>query len=468
MACPITGAPSAGKEKNLMNSPVVYCDILRHIPEADWGEVYFQRSASQSVFYTDKKIEEVSASSSAGCSARLLKGRRTAFSVVSGVDRNAAADALEGACRIASIKTPAMPDCGFPLERPQICFPDDISFLDKTDRLLRRECPWIRQLSLSCYTNVKSAAAVCSDQAVNIENCHSSFAVEVIVERNGRVESGYSSFSKSGSSEQFFCELQPEKTARLALNEALENLRAVECPTGAMPVFLSEKAGGTIIHEACGHGMEADLVFEEQSSFAGLKGKQAAAECVTIVDDPMLPGLYGSFDQDDEGTPGRRTILVENGILKNYLTDRRTSRLFGIPLTGNGRRQSYASLPVPRMSNTYVLPGIDTSEAMIESIRHGLYVCRMGGGEVNTTTGEFVFEVTQGYLIKNGRIAAPVKGASLIGRGIEALRGIRAVGEHLCMEPGMCEKEGQSVPVTDGQPSLLIDGLVVGGTAAGR
>lgn len=189
---------------------------------------------------------------------------------------------------------------------------------------------------------------------------------------------------------------------------------------------------------------------------------------MTVVDDASLPGLYGSFACDDEGTPSRRTVLIERGILKNYLTDKRCARLYDLPLTGNGRRSSYASLPMPRMSNTFVAEGPREQGEMIQSVSRGLFVRRMGGGEVNTTTGEFVFDVTQGYLIEDGKITRPVKGASLIGRGIDALMGIRAVGKRLHMEPGMCEKEGQSLPVTDGQPSLLVDGLVVGGTAADR
>lgn len=442
--------------------------FLSALPGIDGGDLYFQRSASRSLSYSDGKVEEVSSSSSAGCSARLLKGRSSAFAVVSGVERGGAARALAEAARIASVKSGKVPAMNFPIDRVQAFFPENVDFFGETDRCLRAECGWIRQITLSCSANARRYVVVSPEgsRAGEVEHC--SFAAEVIVERNGRLESGYDAFSLSGDAREFFRELSANNVARRALREALLNLEAVECPTGAMPVLLSDEAGGTIVHEACGHGMEADLAFEEQSSFAGKIGRQVAAEDVTVVDDASIPGLYGSFACDDEGTPSRRTVLVERGILKNYLTDKRCARLYGLPLTGNGRRSSYAGLPMPRMSNTFVAEGTREQGEMIQSVPRGIFVCRMGGGEVNTTTGEFVFDVTQGSLIEDGKITRPVKGASLIGRGIDALMGIRAVGKRLHMEPGMCEKEGQSLPVTDGQPSLLIDGLVVGGTAADR
>jgi len=442
--------------------------FLSALPGIDGGDLYFQRSASRSLFYSDGKVEEVSSSSSAGCSARLLKGVSSAFAVISGVERDGAPRALAEAVRIASVKGGKVPAVTFPIDRVQAFFPEDVDFFGETDRRLRTECGWIRQITLSCSANARRYVVVSPEgiHSGEVERC--SFAAEVIVERNGRLESGYDAFSMSGDAHAFFRELSAENVARKALQEALVNLEAAECPTGAMPVLLSDEAGGTIVHEACGHGMEADLVFEEQSSFAGKIGRQVAAEDVTIVDDASLPGLYGSFACDDEGTPSQRTVLIERGILKNYLTDKRCARLYGLPLSGNGRRSSYACLPTPRMSNTFVAEGTREQGEMIQSVPRGIFVCRMGGGEVNTTTGEFVFDVTQGYLIEDGKITHPVKGASLIGRGIDALMGIRAVGKRLHMEPGMCEKEGQSLPVTDGQPSLLIDGLVVGGTAAER
>lgn len=442
-----------------------HTEMLKGLSGVDWSDIYFQRSAVKSLLFNDGKIEEVSSSSVGGCSARLQKGRRSALAVVSGVEKGAGGKALAEACRIASVSAPRQADRDFPFARPQVYFPEDVQFFRDVDAALRHECPWIRQVTLSGSSAVRDFGVVSSEGGTTGRLQRNSFTAYVLLEREGRVESGYSALSCTGGAKAFFQELDPEAVARKALQEALTGLEAVECPSGAMPVVLADSAGGTIIHEACGHGMEADLVFEEQSCFKDKIGGSVAAECVTIADDPTIPGLYGSYDCDDEGVPATRTVLVERGILKNYLSDRRSSRLYGVPLTGNGRRMSFSSLPMPRMSNTFVLSGEDDQNEMIQRVPRGLLVCRMGGGEVNTTTGEFVFDVTQGYMIEGGKVTRPVKGASLIGSALDVLKGIKAVGKRLCMEPGMCEKEGQSLPVTDGQPSLLIDGLVVGGTA---
>jgi len=440
-------------------------EALIGVSGADWGDVYLKRGNSRSLYFSDGKIEETSSRCTSGCSVRLLRGKHTAIASSSGVEHGAVPRMWNEACRLASVTAPALPDGDFPLERPRVFFPDDLEFCYHLDKELRRECKWISQVSMSCSSSLSHSALACADGQFASSRQFTSFGVSVLLERDGRVESGSSFWSRRGDAREYFAALEPDRLARKALDRALLNLEAVECPAGTMPVVLSESAGGTIIHEACGHGMEADLVYEEHSCFAGMIGQQVAAESVTIVDDATVPGAYGSYDIDDEGVPASRTVLVENGILKAYLTDRRSARLYGHQLTGNGRRSGYATLPLPRMSNTFVTPGQDDEQSMIAKAGHGLYVRRMGGGEVNTTTGEFVFEVTEGYLIENGAVTKPVKGASLIGTGIQALKGIRAVGRHLHLESGICEKGGQSAPVTDGQPSLLIDGLIVGGTA---
>ena len=441
-----------------------YSELLKSLPGVDWSDIYFQRTTGKGIFYEDGKIEEVSSGSSGGCSASFQIGARTALASVSGVEKGAARQALSEVCRIASITPPKSPALDFPFSRQSVDFPEDVQFLRDMDVMLRNECSLIRQVTLSWSAGVNEFGVVNPEAIRSGRFERNSFRVHVLVESGGRVESGSSSFSLTGTSDEFFKALNAEKVARKALKYALTALEAVACPTGPMPVLLSDSAGGTMIHEACGHGMEADLVFEEKSHFASKKGQMVAAECVSIVDDATLPWLNGSYEFDDEGTPASRTVLIENGDLKNYLTDRRCSRLYNLPLTGNGRRMSFASSAMPRMSNTCVLCGNDDQDEMIQSIPRGLFVERMGGGEVNATTGEFVFEVSRGRLIEDGKITRPVKGASLIGSGIKALMGIRAVGKRLRMLPGMCEKRGQSVRVSDGQPSLLIDGLVVGGT----
>ena len=222
-----------------------------------------------------------------------------------------------------------------------------------------------------------------------------------------------------------------------------------------------------MIHEACGHGLEADIIRKDYSVYRDRIGELVANPLVTIVDDATLEGRYGSYLFDDEGTPARRTVLVEDGVLKGYMTDILSARMAGLPLTGNGRRESYRHQPLPRMSNTFITAGNGKRDEMIAGMKRGLLVSRMGGGEVNPTSGDFVFYVTEGYLVEDGRVGAPVRGATLTGNGPESLRNISAVGETLVLEPGTCGKSGQGVPVTDGQPTLLIDNLIVGGCDTG-
>ena len=440
-------------------------EAIANARSADWGDIYMKRSAARNLYFTDGKIEEISSSVSAGCSARLLRGRYTALASASGVESDALSLVWDDACLQASVNAPALPKLDFPLERPRAFFPDDWECCYRIDRELRHECPWVRQIIISGASSCSSVGLATREAVRTWRREACSFSVSVLLERDGRVENGYSSWRRANDAREFFERLDLERMARKALDRALLNLEAVECPAGVMPIVLSDRAGGTIIHEACGHGMEADLVYEEDSCFAGKIGVPVAAENITIVDDATVHGAYGSYVHDDEGTPAQRTVLVENGVLKNYLTDRRSAMLYHLPLTGNGRRSGYASMPQPRMSNTFVTPGTEDEHEIVARVPHGLYVRSMGGGEVNTTTGEFVFEVTEGYLIENGAVTKPVKGATLIGTGLEALKNIRAVGKNLHLDPGICEKEGQSVPVTDGQPSLLIEGLTVGGTA---
>jgi TldD protein len=240
-------------------------------------------------------------------------------------------------------------------------------------------------------------------------------------------------------------------------------LGAKPCPAGTMTVLLDGSAGGAMIHEACGHGLEADIVQKDFSTFRDKIGQSVASPIVNIVDDATLPDKWGSYGCDDEGNPARRNVLVENGVLKNYMTDILSAKRGELPVTGNGRRESYHHLPLPRMSNTFVTPGDSKYEDMLGSMGNGLLVKKMGGGEVNPTSGDFIFQVTEGYLVKDGKIGPLVKGATLAGNGPDALWNIVSVGGELSLDSGTCGKGGQGVPVTDGQPSLLIKNLIVGG-----
>ncbi len=290
--------------------------------------------------------------------------------------------------------------------------------------------------------------------------------VTVIVEANGRRETG--SHGGGGRvSYQYFLENDYARTyAREAVRQALVNLDADEAPAGSMQVVLGPGWPGILLHEAIGHGLEGDFNRKGTSAFTGMVGKQVAARGVTVVDDGTLADRRGSLNVDDEGTPTQKTVLIEDGILKGYLQDTLNARLMGVAPTGNGRRESYAHLPMPRMTNTYMLPGILDPREIIASVENGLYAVNFGGGQVDITNGKFVFSASEAYLIENGKVTRPVKGATLIGNGPDVLTRVTMVGNDLQLDSGVgtCGKDGQSVPVGVGQPTLLIDGLTVGGT----
>jgi TldD protein len=292
--------------------------------------------------------------------------------------------------------------------------------------------------------------------------------VSVIVEENGRRESG----SMGGGGRMGLTgliETEHWQTAtREALRIALVNLRAEPAPAGVMDVALGAGWPGILLHEAIGHGLEGDFNRKKTSAFSGLMGQQVAAKGVTVLDDGTIPDRRGSISVDDEGTPSGKNVLIEDGILVGYMQDRQNARLMGVEPTGNGRRESYAHIPMPRMTNTYMLGGTENAEDIVAQLKDGIYAVGFGGGQVDITNGKFVFSCTEAYRVKNGKIGAPVKGATLIGDGPTALRQIRAIGNDMALDPGIgnCGKNGQWVPVGVGQPTLLMGGLTVGGSAA--
>jgi len=291
--------------------------------------------------------------------------------------------------------------------------------------------------------------------------------VSVIVEENGRREQG--SMGGGGRSDyNYFIEQDRALNyGKEAVRQALVNLGAGEAPAGNMTVVLGPGWPGILLHEAIGHGLEGDFNRKGTSAFSGRVGERVASDLCTVVDDGTLPGRRGSLSIDDEGTPTEQTILIENGILKGYMQDKLNARLMGVKSTGNGRRESYAHLPMPRMTNTYMLPGQHDPEEIIKSVKKGLYAKNFAGGQVDITSGKFVFSASEAYLIEDGKITRPVKGATLIGNGPDVLTKVSMVGNDLELDSGVgtCGKDGQSVPVGVGQPTLKIDGLTVGGTS---
>jgi TldD protein len=294
------------------------------------------------------------------------------------------------------------------------------------------------------------------------------FNVQVIVEQGGRRESGYAGGGGRFDYVELFANGRAEGLAKEALRQALVNLDAVDAPAGAMPVVLGPGWPGVLLHEAVGHGLEGDFNRKGTSIYSGRVGERVAAPGVTVIDDGTLDARRGSLNIDDEGAPTQRTVLIEDGILKGYLQDSLNARLMGVARTGNGRRESFAHLPMPRMTNTTMAAGSHTLEEMIASVERGLFAPNFGGGQVDITTGKFVFSASEAYLIENGRITAPVKGATLIGNGPEVMNRVVMIGNDLQLDAGVgvCGKNGQSVPVGVGQPSLKISSMTVGGTKA--
>ena len=344
-----------------------------------------------------------------------------------------------------------------------------VAALRRVDALLRALDPRVQQVMVGLSGGVDTVLVARSDGVLAGDvRPLVRMNVQVIVEQNGRRESGYAGFGGRYSYEQLLADDKPEKFAREALRQALVNLEAIDAPAGVMPVVLGSGWPGVLLHEAVGHGLEGDFNRKGTSVYAGRIGQQVASKGVTIVDDGTLPGRRGSLNIDDEGTPTNCTTLIEDGVLVGYMQDTHNARLMGVAPTGNGRRESFAHLPMPRMTNTYMQAGQDDPEDMIRSVKKGLYAVNFGGGQVDITSGKYVFSATEAYLIEDGRITAPVKGATLIGNGPETMQKVKMVGHDLALDQGVgiCGKDGQSVPVGVGQPSLLIEGLTVGGTKA--
>lgn len=435
---------------------------------ADFSDVYFETASSHSFFYEDGAFEQISSSRSDGVGARVIRGESTSHVHGPGVDLEDGLFCLYSAAANNGLSPTSNTGGRSRVLSAEENLPTpDFSFFKDVDLKIREGSPWVKQVSMSLSTSQSRFAVYNSDDAfAGDTRKYTLFSVEVVVEKDGILQTGYESEAYSLNSGAFFRRVSPIFVAQKALSRALLMLEAPLCPAGTGAVLLSGEAGGTMVHEACGHGLEADIVQKDFSVYRDKIGKTVASPMVTLVDDGSLPGLLGSGNFDDEGTPCRKNILIEGGVLKGYLTDRLSARNGGLVLTGNGRRSSYRSTPQPRMTNTYIEPGDTSPEDILKAMKEGLFVKKMGGGEVDPTTGDFVFHVTEGFLVKDGRLLHPVRGAVLTGNGPETLMDIEAIGNDLHFLPGMCGKSGQSVPVSDGQPSLLVRKMVVGGAGA--
>jgi TldD protein len=444
---------------------------------ADDGELYLEYRQSESVVIDDGKIKSAAFDTGQGFGLRAVSGEATGYAHASELSEAAlrrAADTVKavhsgdaGDLAVDPIGTNvSLYDDDNPLGL--VPFEDKVALLGEMDAYARAKDERVKQVSASLggEWQVVQIVRAGGHRVADIRPLVR-FNVSVVVERDGRMETG--SFGTGGRTgyEQYLTADSWKGAVDEALRQALVNLESVPAPAGGMPVVLGPGWPGILLHEAIGHGLEGDFNRKKTSAFAGLLGERVASPGVTVVDDGTIAERRGSLSIDDEGTPTQNTVLIEDGILKGYMQDRMNARLMGVAGTGNGRRQSYAHSPIPRMTNTYMLDGDHAPEDILASVEDGIYAVAFGGGQVDITSGKFVFSCTEAYRIENGKATAPLKGAMLIGNGPDVLTKVSMIGNDMELDPGVgtCGKDGQGVPVGVGQPTLKIDEMTVGGTS---
>ena len=453
----------------------VFGQLLGHA--VDSGDLYFQSTRFESWLLEDGIVKEGTHSIEQGAGVRAISGDKTGFAYSDEIVMPALLQASSAARAIAkhgkegklqawhSGKENLLYPSLDPLD--SMTADDKVALLKQLDAEARQQDPRVREVivSLAGVHEVMMVAVSDGTLAADVRplvRCN----VTVTVEQDGRREQASSGGGGRSDYGFFFEEERAKGYAREAVRQALVNLDAVAAPAGTLPVVLGPGWPGILLHEAIGHGLEGDFNRKGTSAFSGMIGQQVASPLCTVVDDGTMSGRRGSLNVDDEGIPAQNTVLIENGILKGYMQDRMNAGLMGVSSTGNGRRESYAHLPMPRMTNTYMLAGEHDPQEIIASVDKGLYAVNFGGGQVDITSGKFVFSASEAYLIENGKVTRPVKGATLIGNGPDVLKHVSMLGNDLQLDPGVgtCGKEGQSVPVGVGQPTMLIDELTVGGT----
>ena len=451
-------------------------EVMGHAVDA--ADVYFQLAREESWALEDGIVKEGGASIEQGVGVRALAGEKTGFAYSDEVVMPALEEAGRAARAIAASGTQHSLRAMHPASGHQLYLPGDpgaaltdhekVGWLERVDRETRAFDPRIVQVMASVASVYEVVMVATSDGTLAADvRPLVRFNVSVIAEQDGRREQGYSGSGGRFSLSELVAGDKPLALAREAARQALVNLEAVPAPAGSMTVVLGPGWPGILLHEAIGHGLEGDFNRKGTSAFTGRIGERVASSGVTVVDDGTLARRRGSLNIDDEGTPTQCTTLIEDGVLKGYLQDKLNARLMGTRSTGNGRRESFASMTLPRMTNTYMRAGPHAPEEIIRSVQKGIYAVNFGGGQVDITSGKFVFSASEAYLIENGRVGAPIKGATLIGNGPDVLTRVAMVGNDLKLDDGVgtCGKDGQSVPVGVGQPTLRIDGLTVGGTA---
>lgn len=449
-------------------------EVLREAARrgAPFAEIYYEEKNNFGLVLEDGKIEKVSQGYEAGAGIRVIDEKgRTSYAYTNDLSVEAllkavkiAALGLQGTYGTVELKNPVVGKSEWEVKPSEVPAEEKLKLLKIADEEIRKLGPEIRQVQAG-YGEVEAKVAIANSEGtyVEMEKTRVRFSVQAVAEKDGIIQTGYDALGTTKGFETFK-ENKVELVARAAGERALRMLSAEPAPSGEMPVVMAGEAGGTMIHEASGHGLEADIVQKRMSVYAGKKGQKVASPLITVVDDGTVPGKYGTVPYDDEGNKTKKNVLIDKGVLTGYMYDRLTAIKDNVEPTGNGRRESYQHKPIPRMTNTYIAPGEDDPEKIIREVKEGLLVKKMGGGQVDTNTGDFVFEVSEGYLIEDGQVTVPVRGATLTGNGPEVLNNVQAVGNDLGWSIGTCGKDGQGVPVSDAQPTLLIGNLVVGGT----
>ena len=457
----------------------VFGTIMAH--QVDYADLYFQYSRAEAWSLEEGIVKSGSFNIDAGVGVRAVSGEKTAFAYSDDIGMMAL-DTAAQAVRAIAVTGQNGQSKPVKMRRPAAAHAlylphDPLASLDATAkvRLLER----LESCARTADSRVKQVMAHLSGEyeVILVAGSDGRLVADIrplvrlgltviVADAQGRREQG-SAGGGGRTDYSAFSDEALQDYARAAVHQAVVNLDACPAPAGEMPVVLGPGWPGILLHEAVGHGLEGDFNRKGSSTFSGRVGKRVAAKGVTVVDDGTLPGRRGSLNIDDEGNPTQRTVLIEDGILQGYMQDMLNARLMGVSPTGNGRRESFAHLPIPRMTNTMMMNGDKSLDEIIRSVKKGIYAVNFGGGQVDITNGKFVFSMSEAYLIENGKVTAPVKGATLIGSGPEAMRRVSMIGNDLALDPGVgtCGKDGQSVPVGVGQPTLRIDGLTVGGTA---
>jgi len=442
----------------------------------DFAEVFAEDRRASSARLDDAKVEELTSGRGRGAGIRVVRGETTGFAHTADLSEAGLREAAVAAAAAARGREGTTTVAG--LERRHVEPPHEVrvlpgsvekvrkvQLLERADDAARAEGDAIRQVSVSYADSRRRILVANSDGLLaSDDQVRTRFFVQSVAEADTGMQTGMEAPGFTVGFEMFD-DVDPEEVARTSARRALTMLRARPAPSGKLPVVLKRGAGGVLFHEACGHGLEADLVAKDASVFRDRAGEQVASPLVTLVDDGTLAREWGAYAIDDEGAPARSNVLIERGVLTDYMWDLLRARKEGREQSGNGRRETYQHLPMVRMTNTYLRAGEDDPEEIVRQTPYGIYCAQLGGGQVNTATGDFVFGMTEAYLIENGEITEPVRAANLIGNGPETLRLVDAVGSDFGTWPGTCGKFGQGVPVSAGQPTLRVAELTIGGTA---